>query len=151
MRSGGVFALSRQVHLSLQRHSTDAHPSKAQLTALLAETSLDGCEPLLRRLPSSLFDGARGASGDAPVSLGAFVDEVAALASENPLLCRMSRRVRRETAAADLDSEVYRYIKRFSLGRVTPLPMLLQTGARKAVFTRPLAGEAAALCFCSSY
>lgn len=110
-RAAGIVDLSRQVHLSLQRHSSDVQPSKAQLSSLLAETSLDGCEPLLRRLPSSLFDGAHGASGGAPASLGAFVDEVAALASENPLLCRLSRRVRCEAVAPhELDGEVYRLV-----------------------------------------
>jgi hypothetical protein len=113
MRSSGIPALARQVHLSLQRYSSDVQPSKAQLSSLLAETSLDGCEPLLRRLPSSLFDAASGdgASAHAPASLVAFVDEVAALASENPLLCQLSWRVRCEAAASgELDDEVYRLV-----------------------------------------
>jgi len=105
--SSSLLGLGRQVQLSLRRHSDASEPSSTLLSSFLADTTLDGCEPLVCRLPAGLFDGARGVDEPRTMVLDSFVDEVSALAADNPFLCTLARRMGAEALLrSEHDEEV---------------------------------------------
>jgi len=143
-----ILILSGQVHRCLRSAAPapSLTPDRATLAALLAETSLDTCEPLVRALPHRLFHGASGASSAAPESLSEFVDEIAELAARNPLLCKLARRLGVEHLRLEgLDAEIYRLVHYCLLlhlvtGAVTEDPALAEQvycHMRHAVRSRP--------------